>query len=1153
MKQLWNDGWFFLKTEIGTELEALSGREQEFEETALPHDWLIQDTQNLYEDGTGWYRKRFCCENPAGKRYVLFLEGVYMDSTIYVNGTEVMQWKYGYSSFEADLTPYLQDGENEILIRVCFQSPNSRWYSGAGIYRDVYLVTTEQTYIPEHGIYISTKKQEEGFRLCIETEVKGVQASKAVLGYKLFAPNGEEKELTLIKEEAGRAEYQVNEVQVWDVTDPVLYVLQTTLRVQGEVLQKECVRFGFRTLEFTADRGLFLNGRHLKLNGVCEHHDLGALGAAFNRSAMKRKYRILQQMGVNAVRGAHNMMAPGALELADEMGILIISEAFDMWERSKNPYDYARFFPDWAEKDVESWVKRDRNHPCVIMWSIGNEIYDTHADVRGQELTQYLKDLTEQYDPHQNAVVTMGSNYMPWENAQKCADLVKVIGYNYAEKYYEAHHEAHPDWIIYGSETSSIVASRGVYHFPLRAGILADDDEQCSALGNSITSWGAKSLESCIAMDRDMEFSLGQFIWSGFDYLGEPTPYHAKNSYLGQIDTAGFPKDAYYVWQSAWTDMHEAPMVHVFPYWDFNEGQLIDVRVCSNAPYVELYLNGRSLGRQRLTHEAGSGEHLIADYQVPYEKGTLLAVAYDEEGREIAREEKRSFGNSAQIALYPENTAVQADGEDLLFLEIGTLDAQGNPVENACDRVQVEVSGAGRLVGLDNGDSTDYDQYKGTSRRLFNGKLLAIIQAACEPGEILVTVSGNGLRSAQETYLCEAGKKRSGAVSLAANEEREIQTGTKDEIPVRRITLTAPEGKVFTADKRELLVQAQIEPENADDTDVIFEAVNEKGVASNLVSLKQDGRTAALYALGDGMFYLRCKSKSGTGQVRVISQLEFEVQGLGQAYQDPYGFISGSSYTSFQGEVGNGNERGAATARDAQTVVTYGAIDFGPVGSDEITVPIFALTSEPYPIQIWEGVPHEEGSVLLADVIYQKPSVWNTYQPQTWKLAKRLTGITSVSFLVRQKIHIKGFSFTRTEKAWLQLEAGSTDAVYGDSFVRNGSRVESIGNNVSLAFSEMDFGAQGMGALMICGRAEKGANTIHVRFYNGEEEHKQIVEFAACETWEEQHFVLDPICGKWEVTFVFLPGSCFDFAWFRFEQAQAKSGEIVLDESAQKE
>lgn len=1143
MRQLWNDGWSFLKGTTDTELTEVQARIAEFEKIMLPHDWLIGDSCRLYEDGNGWYRKEFLWEEENRRASIIF-DGIYMDSTVYINGIWAGEWKYGYSQFELEATPYLRQGNNEILVKAAFRSPNSRWYSGAGIYRDVWLAVTEDTYIKENDIYVTTQKQGDDFVLTVETIVQKAAGSK--LRHSLYAPDGQELLLSVMAAEqkrltgqgAGKKQpeavcdtekYLVPMPVLWDIDAPMLYILRTEL-IKGErVLQTIEQKIGFRTITFDCEKGFALNGRFFKLKGVCEHHDLGALGAAFHKAAMRRKFRILKEMGVNAVRGAHNMMAPGFVELADEMGLLLISEAFDMWERPKNVYDYARFFKEWHERDVESWVKRDRNHPSVIMWSIGNEIYDTHADEHGRELTIHLKELVERWDAAGNAAVTIGSNYMPWENAQKCADVVKLAGYNYSEKYYDLHHEAHPDWVIYGSETSSIVQSRGVYHFPLRAGILAEDDYQCSALGNSATSWGAKSIEDCVTIDRDKSYSMGQFLWTGFDYIGEPTPYHTKNSYFGQIDTAGFPKDSYYVWQSAWTDYREAPMVHVFPYWDFNEGQQIDVRVCSNAPEVELFVNERSLGRQKLTHAPGSGRHIIADYQVRYERGTLLAVAYDEEGKELAREEKHSFGNSHAIVLRAEDAYGRAvgtgrtakaeghgmaepsamgeavltltpDSTDMLFVTIQTEDEQGRPVENACDRVEVWVSGAGYLAGLDNGDSTDYDSYKSASRRLFSGKLLAMIQPEGS-GEIQIRV-----------------------------------TARREELPVRKIVLTAPQGQHFTREQTELTVSAQIEPQDAEDKELVFKAVNDGGVPSNLVALERKGDEVRLKALGDGSFRLRCMSKSGTEQIRLISQLEFTIEGLGRAYHNPYEFISGSLYTSVIGEAGNGNERGVATARDGETVVSYGNIDFGDIGSDEITVPVFALSGEEYPIRIWEGIPGEAGSELLADVIYQKPSIWNVYQPETWRLKKRVKGIATISFQVHQKIHIKGFSFTRYEKAWMRLLAKEADAIYGDSFRRTETAVEQIGNNVSLVYTGMDF-SEGVDRLTIRGRALQGDNTIHVRFYNGEEEIKQIVEFKQSAEYREQSFELEEVRGKFDVTFVFLPGSCFDFEEFLFSKS----------------
>ena len=1231
MKRLFNGGWSFWCGEPDSDVSEAGKHLAEFQKVDLPHDWLIADAKNLYRDGCGFYRKIFSMQPKENKRYSLIFEGVYMDTTIWVNEQQAGEWKYGYSTFEIDLTPFVKAGENEILVSVNFRSPNSRWYSGAGIYRDVWFKETPETYIRENGVYIHTEAcgekvgKEPDFLLYADTEIVGdawdevrhtLYAKREVqpeieLPFELLL--GDEMELV---EEASPEEtyagservdfcvsetiifhntnkntniYRVKSPRCWDVEHPHLYILKTELWKDGEIIQEEYSQIGFRSIAFDPEQGFLLNGRKVKLNGVCEHHDLGALGAAFHRAAMARKFRILKEMGVNALRGTHNMTAPAVVELADQMGILMISEAFDMWERSKTTYDYARFFKEWSERDVESWVMRDRNHPCIIMFSIGNEIYDTHVDAHGREITVRLRDLVKKYDYRRNAGITIGSNYMPWENAQLCADEVKLAGYNYGEKYYGKHHKEHPDWVIYGSETSSMVQSRGIYHFPLRASILTEDDEQCSSLGNSPTSWGAKSMESCVCEDRDMDFSMGQFLWTGFDYIGEPTPYHTKNSYFGQVDTAGFPKDAYYVWQSAWTDYRKAPMIHIFPYWDFNEGQSIDIRVCSNAPFVELFCNGKSCGRQQLTHEKGSGHHIIADYSLPYEKGVLYAVAYDEEGNVTARETKASFGNSAEIVLRASGRAAVANGRDLFFVEIGTRDENENVVENAVDRVTVQVEGAGHLVGLDNGDSTDEDSYKGNSRRLFSGKLLAIIETGTIPGAVRIRVSGKGLKSAE--LVCEAVKieqmipfmrgeaaqsiyrevfqdlstetNNPGQTGLAGEyeeskeeqqeerqegkqirrerleeEQQQIQKERLDEkqeeIPVRKITLCSPMGQKLSKEQPYLTVEAEVEPKEATDRQLMFRVVDEHGVDSNLVKLLVQGHTAQLRAMGDGSFYLRCMSRSGTDRICVISQLEFTVEGMGQAYRNPYELISGSLYTSYQGEVSNGNERGVATARDGETVVTFGNIDFGPVGSDEITMPIFALTSEEYPIRIYEGVPGEEGCQLLADVVYQKPSIWNTYQEETYSLAKRVTGINTISVAVHQKIHLKGFVFKKLQKAWLSLDAAEADSVYGDTFTKEERAITGIGNNVTITYTEMDFGEEGTAGIRICGRAPESSNSLHIRFLQGEEESKQLVEFPMCGEYIEKEFSLTPVKGKWDVSFVFLPGSCFDLQSVQF-------------------
>lgn len=1146
MKYIFDGNWKFLEMPVDTSFEKAMENLESFMPVDVPHDWLIYDSTELYRDGTGFYYKEFVWTDTDRKAFLTF-DGIYMDSRVYVNGKEAGVCKYGYTTFTLDITGFLKEGVNKIAVSALFKAPNSRWYSGAGIYRHVWLHIKENTFIPENGIYVSTEETEKGFKLYVDTLIKGEAPEEAEIELELF--NRERERIEMFEPCAIRKEtpegirsdgcYLCKNVKRWSPEEPYLYTLSVRLKLNEAVLQEEKIRIGFRTAEFNHEKGFFLNHKYMKLQGVCEHFDLGALGSAFNTDALRRRFIILKDMGVNAIRCSHGMASPEFIDLADEIGFLIISEAFDMWERSKTPYDYARFFPEWKEWDVERWICRDRNHPSVILWSIGNEIYDTHADAeRGPLLTGQLKGLVEKWDYRYNGRTTIASNYMPWENAGICADIVGIAGYNYAEKHYEKHHKEHPERVIYGSETSSIVASRGIYHFPLSASILSDDDGQCSALGNSPTSWGAKSMEDCVTVDRDIPWSLGQFIWTGFDYLGEPTPYHSKNSYFGQSDTAGFPKDSYYVWKSAWTDYKKKPMIHIFPYWDFNPGQLVDVRVCSNAPEVELFLNGRSLGKKTLNRAPGSGKRIIADYRVPYEKGILRAEAYSETGEIVETAERHSFGDSVKICLKADKRIIHAGAEELIFVEISTEDMEGNPVENAVDRVFVDVSGAGRLVGLDNGDSTDYDSMKGVSKRLFSGKLLAVIAPADSVGEIHVKVRGRGLEAAEAKFTCEKGTLpplyNEKISHIEKNKERNIVSGKEFEIPVRRITIEAEDGQVFSKEQTVLYANIKVFPAEATDKAVEFRAVDNSGNTGNLVTLSaKDGRVK-MTALGDGEFRLRATSKSGTENIRIISELEYRIEGLGTAYKNPYDFIAGSMYSSCEGEVSNGNERGVATARDGITRVTYSGLDFGEIGSDEITIPIFTLTGEPYPIEIWEGIPGREGAELLIKAVYQKESRYNVYQHETWKLKRRIKRNTEISFVAHAKMHIKGFSFRKYEKSELRLFAVEADMIYGDSYRICENSVKGIGNNVSLIFKDMNFGEDGISGIRILGKSGLKKNTIHIKFSDGEKEEREIIEFAGACEWTEREFELSTRRGTWEVTFIFLPGSDFDFKWFEF-------------------
>lgn len=1133
-RNLFVDGWRFLKLPLESTYDEAKNKINDFEKVKLPHDWLIYNVSALYEDGKGFYLKTFSLYKDAKKKYEIYFEGVYMDTIVYVNDIKIGEWKYGYSSFYFDMTDALRDGENTIAVEICHQSPNTRWYSGAGIFRDVYFIEKDASGFATDGIYISSKKVNDFMwnTKCIaecEGEIKDTDEQRIEIidadGDIVFS----KQDKVIVKDNTIETDISVTDPELWSIDSPYLYTCRQSWIRAGEIVDSCETTIGYKELVFDLEEGLFLNGEHVKLNGVCEHHDFGALGAAFNKNALRRKFEVLKTMGVNAIRSTHNMPAVALMDLADEMGFLVIDEAFDMWEWPKTKFDYARFFKEWYKADVRSWVRRDRNHVCLLMWSIGNEIYDTHEGPRGQEVTRLLKDEVEKYDYLGNAHATIGSNYMTWENAQKCAEILKFAGYNYTERLYADHHEKHPDWIIYGSETASTVQSRGIYHFPLKQAVLADDDEQCSAIGNSTTSWGADNPEYCITADRDAKFSLGQFIWTGFDYIGEPTPYHTKNSYFGQIDTAGFPKDSYYLYRSHWNKKDDT--LHIFPYWSWNENQQIDVRVATNASIVELFLNGRSLGVKEINHE--SGRVMTADYVVPYEEGELVAVSYDENRNIIGKTSRHSFSDAVSLRAKAYKERITFEREALAYIEIETLDENGYVVENANNRVFAKVKN-GYILGMDNGDSTDEDEYKTDNKRLFSGKLLLIV-APDGKGDIEVELTSNGLTGtsvvvpvdnipSEASDICEADK-----ISDKVSE---------DDIWVREIKIISMDGVCFNKEVDEIDVCAKIFPKEAlkyvKPEDIIWKAVNDSGIESSLAEITPNGFNCHLKAMGDGDFRLRCMVKNGKKQVNVISSLEFTAKDIGVAYLNPYNFIAGGLYTYSEGNLGNGNEHGVSSAREERSVIGFEKIDFGAFGSDEITVPIFELSSEPTPLQIWEGIPNKEGSVLLTDVVYHKPCIWNEYQAETYKLSKRVKGISSIHFVFNQKVHLKGFSFTKQEKAFEKLYAAECDGVYGDEFTKKDKEIVDIGNNVSIEFNDMNFGEEGVTSITISGKTTKTNNSIHVLF-EGDVNRREILEFTGSDK-KEMTFNIEKVTGKNKVTFVFLPGSQFDFESFKFNK-----------------
>ncbi|MBO7663469.1 MAG: DUF4982 domain-containing protein [Clostridia bacterium] len=1118
MRQLLNDGWEFARLPSGSTAEdaACAG----WRAVDLPHDWLIWQ-QDLYESADAWYRRVLRAKPKPGECWQLSFDGVYMDCEVLVNGAPAASHAYGYTAFRVPLNGLLRPGDNLIQVHIRHRSPNSRWYSGSGIYRDVYLeVLPEQHIVPDSWI-VEDRDEDGGRRVTLQAETAG--ADGVLLEASLCAPDGAQAAAGSGRSRDHRVSVTllVPDVEKWDPDHPFLYRLDWRYgEDQGEK------RLGFRDLRFDPDQGFFINGRHLKLHGVCLHHDLGALGAAFHEKAARRQLELMQRMGVNALRTSHNPPAEKLLDLCDRMGILVIDEFLDMWERSKTTYDYARFFDRDEEADVAAWVRRDRCHASVILWSIGNEIYDMHADLRGTEVTRMLTEQVRAQDPARHAEVTFGCNYMPWEGGQRCADVVKIPGYNYGEKYYEEHHRLHPDWVIYGSETASVLSSRGIYHFPIHCSIMSEADLQCSALGNSNTSWGAADLRKMIIQDEQTPFSMGQFIWSGIDYIGEPTPYHTRSCYFGQADTACFPKDSFYLFQSLWT---KEPMIHIGVTWDWNPGQWIDVPVMTNCAEAELFLNGKSLGRRAVNPD--SVEECRPLWRLAFEPGELTARGYDAQGRLLAEDRQATPGNTSRLVLRSENTCLKSDGWDLAFVEISAEDEAGRPVHNARDQVRVTVEGGGRLVGLDNGDSTDPDPYKTDTRRLFGGRLLAIVASNGRKCDTVLRVESLSCAGASLTLPCE---------------EADLLPGCscRDQVPadsrpltvraLRKLTLIPLEDRVLTPEHRSCRIRFEAMPADIAPDAITWQVTNPLGILTPYASVSAEDGCVLVRAEGDGDYYLRALCGNAEDHPEIISQIEITARGLGSPAIDPYEPVSAGLFDLQDGEIATGNEKGISFARDGESMAGFSRVDFGPTGSDELVLPIFALNGDRYEIELFDGDPRCGGR-LIDTLIYQKPSIWNTYQEETYHLPEILRGLHTLCFRMREKVHLKGFRFIRMLRGDQWLAAGEADEVYGDEFTRSGSSVVGIGNNVTLVFRDMDFGTCQDRLLTIAGQTPLEKTTISVRLTDAQgETRSELAEFRGTEKGK-QSFAMSVPSGLCQVSFVFLPGSRFDFDGFRFD------------------
>lgn len=744
----------------------------------LPHDWSIEGSfskdhpttfnQGGLPAGIGWYRKSFIM--PASSKdksvYIEF-DGVYRNSEVWINGHYLGKRPNGYISFQYELTPYLKFGSEKNVIAVKVDNsaqPSSRWYTGSGIYRSVRLVTTNMIELSADMVYITCDNiNQKSAHVHISSPLRnGLRVPQRVqLIYQILDANGkliaqgkEDKDLRSYHS-TGMASYTltVNNPKLWSPSHPNLYTGVVKILKGGQTLDQIQAKFGIRYLRFDAEKGFFLNGNSLKILGVCMHHDLGALGAAVNKRAMERQLQILKEMGCNAIRTAHNPPAPEFLDLCDEMGFLVMDEAFDMWKKRKNRFDYNIDFNEWHNRDLQDMVIRDRNHPSIIIWSIGNEIRE-QFDSSGTRIAKELVQIVKELDTTRPVTCALTEN-IPEKNFIYQSRALDVLGFNYKLDAYIELPKRFPGEILIATETASALATRGHYDLPSDSNRIWPPDSKpftngnpdftVSAYDHVYAYWGATHEESWNAVKKH-DFISGVFVWSGFDFLGEPVPYQwpARSSYYGIIDLAGFPKDVYYMYQSEWSTK---PVLHLFPHWNpatsgagWEKGQLVDVwAYYNNADEVELFLNGRSVGIRK---KQGDALHVM--WRVPFEPGTLKAVS-KKNGKLVLSKEIKTAGKPARIQLTVDRKSLKANGEDLAFIAVKVLDANNHPVPNADHLIKFNLQGAGEIVGVDNGNPASMESFKAQQRKLFNGLCLVIVRAKETGGEITLTANGEGL------------------------------------------------------------------------------------------------------------------------------------------------------------------------------------------------------------------------------------------------------------------------------------------------------------------------------------------------------------------------------------------------------------------------
>ena len=775
-------GWKFTKGEVSN-AEMPAFNDANWETVDIPHDWAIfgpfdksNDLQNVavtqnFETqaslktgrtgglpyvGIGWYRTTF--HSTPGKQTTLIFDGAMSEARVFVNGKEACFWPCGYNSFYCDVTSLVnEDGKNNTLaVRLENRPQSSRWYPGAGLYRNVHVVTTEKIHVPVWGTQITTPYvKDEYASICLRTTILNAEKTELTVVTDIMDADGQVVSTKTNKGVINHGQpftqnFIVERPKLWSPETPVLYKAVSKIYSGDTLLDTYSTRFGIRTIEYIADKGFYLNGKRRKFQGVCNHHDLGPLGAAINVAALRHQLTLLKEMGCDAIRTSHNMPAPELVELCDEMGFMMMLEPFDEWDIAKCDNGYHRFFNEWAEKDMVNMLRQYRNNPCVVMWSIGNEV-PTQWSPEGYKVAKFLQDICHREDP--TRPVTCGMDQVKSVLANGFAAMLDIPGLNYRAHLYDEAYERLPQNIILGSETSSTVSSRGVYKFPVerKAGAMYDD-HQSSSYDLEYCNW-SNIPDIDFARAEDHEWTIGQFVWTGFDYLGEPSPYDTNawpnhSSMFGIIDLASIPKDRYYLYRSVWNK--EAETLHILPHWNWEgrEGEKTPVFVYTNYPSAELFINGKSYGRQT-KHKNGTVEnrYRLMWHDAVYQPGEVRVVAYDEQGNPVAEKTVRTAGKPHHIELVTDRSSLQADGKDLAYVTLRIVDKDGNLCPNDGRLVSFKVKGAGKYRASANGDPTCLDLFHKPEMHAFGGMLTVIVQSGEKTGEIELQATAKGIKT----------------------------------------------------------------------------------------------------------------------------------------------------------------------------------------------------------------------------------------------------------------------------------------------------------------------------------------------------------------------------------------------------------------------